>query len=134
MGGANLVSSVHRQTLLRLNLEELLLCVNAALGGAPSAAAMAVASGWPNLVLPALLVGIWGYAVGTFIGLVVGELLIRGSTVMSGYWGDPERNREVLVRLPSAGDVDEVYFRTGDRVRALDDGSQGLREMLESEQ
>jgi len=53
----------------------------------------------------------------------VGELLIRGSTVMSGYWREPERNRQVLVRRPSAGALSEIYFRTGDRVRALDDGN-----------
>jgi amino acid adenylation domain-containing protein len=52
-----------------------------------------------------------------------GELLVRGSTVMSGYWGEPERNRQVLVRRPFAGGIDEVYFRTGDRVRALEDGT-----------
>jgi amino acid adenylation domain-containing protein len=52
----------------------------------------------------------------------VGELLIRGSTVMSGYWGEPERNHEVLVRMPFAGQLEELYFRTGDRVRALGDG------------
>ncbi len=53
----------------------------------------------------------------------VGELLVRGSTVMSGYWGEPEKNRRVLVRQPSAGELEEVYFRTGDRVRVLDDGN-----------
>jgi amino acid adenylation domain-containing protein len=52
-----------------------------------------------------------------------GELLVRGSTVMSGYWGEPDRNRQVLVRRPFAGGIDEVYFRTGDRVRALADGT-----------
>ena len=53
----------------------------------------------------------------------VGELLVRGSTVMSGYWGDPERNRRVLVRRPVAGEPEEVFFRTGDRGRVLDDGN-----------
>jgi amino acid adenylation domain-containing protein len=53
----------------------------------------------------------------------VGELLIRGSTVMSGYWGDAERNQQVLVQRPSAGGLDEVYFRTGDRARVLADGN-----------
>jgi amino acid adenylation domain-containing protein len=52
-----------------------------------------------------------------------GELLVRGSTVMSGYWGEPARNRDVLVRRPSAGELDEVYFRTGDRVRVNEDGN-----------
>ena len=39
--------------LCRLNLEELLLSMNATLGGAPSAAAMATGAGWTRLVLPA---------------------------------------------------------------------------------
>lgn len=52
-----------------------------------------------------------------------GELLVRGSTVMSGYWHDPDRNREILVRRPFAGGLEHVYFRTGDRVRTLDDGT-----------
>ncbi|MCW5559678.1 MAG: DUF819 family protein [Verrucomicrobiae bacterium] len=63
--------------LLRLNLEELLLAVNATLGGAPSAAAMAVGTGWPRLVLPGILVGIWGYVVGTPIGIVVVEFFLK---------------------------------------------------------
>ena len=73
----NLAVTLAAGKLWRLNLEELLLCVNATLGGAPSVAAMAVASGWPKLVLPAVLVAIWGYAIGTFLGLLVGEALLR---------------------------------------------------------
>jgi amino acid adenylation domain-containing protein len=53
----------------------------------------------------------------------VGELFVRGSTVMTGYWGDPDRNREVLVRRPAGGGLDELYFRTGDRARVLADGN-----------
>ncbi|MGB5160072.1 MAG: amino acid adenylation domain-containing protein [Thermoanaerobaculia bacterium] len=53
----------------------------------------------------------------------VGELLVRGSTVMSGYWGDAERNREVLIRRPAAGGLEEVYYRTGDRSRVRSDGN-----------
>jgi uncharacterized membrane protein len=63
--------------LLRLNLEELLLAVNANLGGAPSAAAMAISAGWPRLVLPGILVGIWGYVIGTPLGIMVVEILSR---------------------------------------------------------
>ena len=71
----NLIVTLTLGKLLKLNLEELLLCVNATLGGAPSAAAMAIAKGWDRLVLPGLLVGIWGYAIGTFLGVLVGEAL-----------------------------------------------------------
>ncbi len=73
----NLAVTLAVGKLWRLNLEELLLCVNATLGGAPSAAAMAVASGWPKLVLPAVLVSVWGYAIGTFLGLLIGHSLLR---------------------------------------------------------
>lgn len=52
-----------------------------------------------------------------------GELLVWGSTVMSGYWGAPELNRGSFVRRPSAGKLEETYFRTGDRARVGDDGN-----------
>ncbi len=60
-----------------LNLEELLLASNATLGGPPSAAAMAISKGWSNLVLPGLLAGLWGYIIGTFVGILVTELVRR---------------------------------------------------------
>ncbi len=77
MAVTNLVVTLSLGKLLKIDLEELLLCVNATLGGAPSAAAMAIAKGWSALVLPAILVGIWGYVIGTFLGVMVGELLMR---------------------------------------------------------
>jgi uncharacterized membrane protein len=77
MAGTSLAFALVVGKLLRLNLEELLLGVNASLGGAPSAAAMAISRGWSNLVLPGLLAGIWGYVIGTFIGILVTETLLR---------------------------------------------------------
>ena len=61
--------------LFRLNLEECALAVNASIGGPTTAAAMAVSMGWSKLVLPALLAGLWGYTIGTAVGLMVGELI-----------------------------------------------------------
>jgi uncharacterized membrane protein len=72
---ANLLVAFVGGWLLRLNLEDIALGVNASLGGPPTAAAMAISMGWSRLVLPALLVGIWGYAIGTAVGLAVGETL-----------------------------------------------------------
>ena len=63
--------------LCRLNLEELLLAMNATLGGPPTAAAMASGAGWTRLILPALLIGLWGYVIGTPIGIAVMEFLSR---------------------------------------------------------
>jgi acyl-coenzyme A synthetase/AMP-(fatty) acid ligase len=46
----------------------------------------------------------------------VGELWVRGASVMRGYWGDEERTARSLVANPwSVGARDEVY-RTGDFV------------------
>jgi len=73
----NLLVTLGLGKLFKLNLEELLLSVNATLGGAPSAAAMAISRGWSELVLPGLLAGIWGYVIGTFVGILVAEALLR---------------------------------------------------------
>ena len=73
----NLLVALLLGKLFRMNLEELLLASNATLGGAPSAAAMAISRGWSNLVLPGLLAGIWGYVIGSFIGILVTEALFR---------------------------------------------------------
>lgn len=77
MAVTNLAFTLAAGKLLGQNLEELLLSVNATLGGAPSAAAMAISRGWSRLVLPGLLAGIWGYIIGTFAGIAVAEALRR---------------------------------------------------------
>ncbi len=77
MAVINLAFTLGVGRLLRLNLEELLLASNATLGGAPSAAAMAISKGWSNLVFPGLLAGLWGYIIGTFVGILVTEVVRR---------------------------------------------------------
>ncbi len=73
----NLAFTLAVGKLCKLQLEELLLAVNANLGGAPSAAAMAISAGWPRLVLPGILAGIWGYVIGTPLGVLVVEFFKR---------------------------------------------------------
>jgi len=63
--------------ILRLPTRELYLASNANVGGPTTAAAMAQAKEWKRLVLPALLVGILGYATATGIALALGPVLIR---------------------------------------------------------
>jgi uncharacterized membrane protein len=77
MAVANLAFTLIVGRLLKLNLEELLLAVNATLGGPASAGAMAISKGWSSLVLPAILAGLWGYIIGTFVGILVAEILMR---------------------------------------------------------
>ncbi|MDZ7764884.1 MAG: DUF819 family protein [Melioribacteraceae bacterium] len=61
--------------LFNLDLAEIVIASNANMGGPTTAAAMAVARKWDNLVIPAILVGTLGYAVATFIGAGVGYWL-----------------------------------------------------------
>jgi uncharacterized membrane protein len=63
--------------LLRLPPRELYLSSNANVGGPTTAAAMAQAKEWTRLVLPALLIGILGYATATAIALALGPILLR---------------------------------------------------------
>jgi len=63
--------------LLRLDLNELYLASNANVGGPTTAAAMAQAKEWKKLVLPALLVGVLGYATATALSLSLGPILMR---------------------------------------------------------
>lgn len=77
MATANLVATLALGKLFRLELEPLLISANATLGGPPTAAAMAVSRGWSQLVLPGLLAGLWGYVIGTPVGLMIYALLTR---------------------------------------------------------
>jgi uncharacterized membrane protein len=63
--------------IFRLPKRELYLASNANVGGPTTAAAMAQAKEWKRLVLPALLIGILGYAVATGLALSLGPLLVR---------------------------------------------------------
>lgn len=51
-----------------------------------------------------------------------GELLMRGATLMLGYWGRPDLNEKAFYRHALPGGVDKVYYRTGDLVEILPDG------------
>ena len=53
----------------------------------------------------------------------VGELYVRGSSVMKGYWGLPEKTAQVIVESKdSSGHADRIY-RTGDLVMSGEDGN-----------
>ncbi len=52
----------------------------------------------------------------------VGELYVRGGSVMKGYWGRPEVTAKVLVPNPLAPHPFDPVYRTGDLVRLREDG------------
>lgn len=57
--------------VFKQNVEELAISSNASIGGPSTAAAMAVAKGYDKLVVPGILCGLWGYIIGTPLGLVM---------------------------------------------------------------
>jgi len=61
--------------LLKLDLAELAMASAVCIGGPSSAAALASAKGWRHLLIPGLLAGSFGYAVGSFVGISVVEWL-----------------------------------------------------------
>lgn len=60
--------------LLGLDRDILIIASNANIGGPTTAASMAIAKGWDDLVGPALLIGSFGYVIGNYLGMMVGYL------------------------------------------------------------
>ena len=53
----------------------------------------------------------------------VGELYVRGPSLMRGYWGQPAKTSEALVRNPFRAESDELVYRTGDLVTLEPEGN-----------
>ena len=61
--------------VLKLDLAELAMASAICIGGPSSAAAIASAKGWRDLLIPGVLAGSFGYAIGSFIGITMIEWL-----------------------------------------------------------
>lgn len=61
--------------LLKLDLAELAMASAVCIGGPSSAPALASALGWRDLLIPGILAGSLGYAIGSFIGVSLVEFL-----------------------------------------------------------
>jgi uncharacterized membrane protein len=61
--------------LFKFDMEDIILASNANIGGPTTAAGMAISQGWAKLVGPVMLVGTFGYVIGTYLGVVIGSLL-----------------------------------------------------------
>ena len=58
-------------------LEEIVICSNASLGGPSTAAAVAGAKGWKELITPAILIGVLGYIIGNYLGIFAGDFVLH---------------------------------------------------------
>lgn len=78
---ALVVVSIHFVALLvvgrvfRLDIAEICIASAVCIGGPASGPAIASAKGWRDLVIPGVLAGSFGYAIGSFIGVSVWEFL-----------------------------------------------------------
>ncbi|MDX1405654.1 MAG: DUF819 family protein [Woeseiaceae bacterium] len=61
--------------LIKVDLAETIVASGAALVGPAVTAAIAISQGWRLLVTPAIMCGIFGYVIGTFIGVTVAAFL-----------------------------------------------------------
>ena len=71
----NMLFSFISGRLLHFNNEEIAIASNANIGGPTTAAAMAVARGWGELIVPSILVGTLGYVLGNYYGVFSGILI-----------------------------------------------------------
>jgi uncharacterized membrane protein len=61
--------------LMKVDLAEAVVASGAALVGPAVTAAIAISQGWRSLVTPAIMVGVFGYVIGTFIGVAISTFL-----------------------------------------------------------
>lgn len=73
--GIHLLVVIAVSRFFRLDLAEVVIASAAALVGPAPAAAIASARQWPSLVTPAVMCGIFGYAIANFIGVAIGSWL-----------------------------------------------------------
>ncbi len=61
--------------VFKVDLADAIVASGAALVGPAVTAAIAISRGWRNLITPGIMCGIFGYAIATFIGVLVTKLL-----------------------------------------------------------
>ena len=62
--------------LLKIEISSLVIASLACAGGATMAGAISSSKGWDHLITPGILVGMFGNAVGTFIGIAVWQFYL----------------------------------------------------------
>ena len=61
--------------VLKCTWEDVAIANQATVGGPTTAAPMAISMGWNKMVVPALLVGLWGYVVGNYCGIFFANII-----------------------------------------------------------
>ena len=73
--GVNVVVTFGLGKMFGYKLPELILVSVANIAGPMNSAGIAISKKWSKLVLPSFLVGVWGYVIGTYMGVFTREAL-----------------------------------------------------------
>ena len=71
----NLIVTFFGAKLLKMSWSDAIVANLATVGGPPTAAAVAIANGWHSRIVPGILIGIWGYIIGNYCGIVVCNIM-----------------------------------------------------------
>ena len=71
----NMLFAIIGAKLLKGTWEDAVCATTATVGGPPTAAAVTISFGWSELVVPGILVGLWGYVIGNYFGILIGNIL-----------------------------------------------------------
>ena len=71
----NFLLTIGLGRIFRFELEELVLAGALTSGGPMNGAALAISKHWIKLVVPSMMVGVWGYVIGNYIGYLAGILM-----------------------------------------------------------
>jgi uncharacterized membrane protein len=71
----NFLTTIILGRIFKFELEELVLAGVITAGGPMNGVAIAISKQWTKLIVPSMMVGIWGYLIGTFVGYLVGMLM-----------------------------------------------------------
>lgn len=72
----NMTFSVLGAKILKTTWEDAVMANMATIGGPPTCAAIGASFGWSDAIIPGMLVGLWGYIIGNYCGIIVGTLVL----------------------------------------------------------
>lgn len=62
--------------LFKLNLEELCCGISASFGGPSSSVALTINQGWKDLIAPSIVCALWGYVIGNYVAVFLGNIFL----------------------------------------------------------
>jgi len=61
--------------LIKATWEDAVIAITSSVGGPPTSAAVGVSFGWNAMIVPGLLMGLWGYLIGNYFGILAGNIM-----------------------------------------------------------